>query len=72
MLYERFYAALRSAGIHQYHRDPFSDRGDGLLALIHPVDQAPVTLLLSRVVPLLGRLVSSYNAGLPASSRPER
>jgi class 3 adenylate cyclase len=72
MLYELFDAALRSAGIHRYHRDPFSDRGDGLLALIHPVDRAPLTLLLSRVVPLLGRLVDNYNTGLPPRSRPER
>ena len=55
MLYELFDAALRSAGIYPEHRDPFEDRGDGLLALIHPVDQAPAALLLSQVVPLLAR-----------------
>ena len=72
MLYELFDAALRSAGIYPEHRDPFEDRGDGLLALIHPVDQVPTALLLSRVVPLLARMVSAYNAGLPPGSRPER
>ena len=39
--YELFDAALRSAGIRKRHRDRFIDRGDGVLALIHPVDQAP-------------------------------
>src|SRR5215831_19477892 len=39
--YELFDAALRSAGIHRRHRDRYIDRGDGLLALIHPVEQAP-------------------------------
>jgi hypothetical protein len=46
MLHELFDAALRSAGIYPRHRDRFIDRGDGLLALIRPVDQAPKALLL--------------------------
>ena len=72
MLYELFDAALRSAGIYPEHRDPFEDRGDGLLALIHPVDQVPTALLLSRVVPLLARMVQCLQrgstAGLPAGT----
>ena len=39
--YELFDAALRSAGIHKRHHDRFIDRGDGVLALIHPVDRRP-------------------------------
>ncbi len=70
--YELFDAALSSAGIHGGHRDRFIDRGDGVLALIHPVDQAPKTLLLNHAIPALNRLLTDYNASLPPSSRPQR
>jgi hypothetical protein len=59
MLYELFDAALRSAGIYPEHRDPFEDRGDGLLALIHTGRQIP----LNRVAEKLARLLADYNAG---------
>ena len=72
MTYELFEAALRKAGIDSCHHDRFIDRGDGLLALIHPVDQAPKALLLNRAVPVLSRLLTDYNAGLPQHSRPQR
>jgi hypothetical protein len=72
VLYELFDAALRSAGIYPRHRDRFIDRGDGLLALIRPVDRAPKALLLNRVIPAFSRLLSAYNASLPAQSRPQR
>jgi class 3 adenylate cyclase len=71
-LYELFDEALRSAGIHRRHRDRFTDRGDGILALIHPVDQAPKALLLNRVIPNLSRLLADYNASLPRASRSQR
>lgn len=64
-LYELFDQALRSAGIYPRHRDPFIDRGDGILALIHPVRQAPKAVLLNLVIPALRRLLADYNAGLP-------
>jgi hypothetical protein len=70
--YELFEVALRKAGIGTGHRDRFVDRGDGILALIHPVDQVPKALLLNRAVPVLGRLLADYNASLPRLSRPER
>jgi len=69
MLYELFDAALRSAEIYPCHRDQFSDRGDGLLALIHPVDRAPEALLVNRVIPVLSRFLTSYNASLPPQRR---
>jgi hypothetical protein len=72
MLYELFDAALRSAGIHTRHRDRFIDRGDGLLALIHPAGQEPIALLLNRVVPVLSRLLTDYNASLPPAGRTRR
>jgi class 3 adenylate cyclase len=72
-LYEGFEAALTSAGIHHpLHRDPFRDLGDGLLALIHPVAQAPKALLLTQVIPELSRRLADYNANLPHLSRPQR
>lgn len=70
--YELFDAALRSAGIHKRHRDRYIDRGDGLLALIHPVEQVPKALLLNHAIPALNRLLTDYNASLPHSSRPQR
>jgi hypothetical protein len=70
--YELLEVALRKAGIGISHRDRFVDRGDGILALIHPVDQVPKALLLNRAVPVLGRLLADYNASLPRLSRPER
>ena len=64
-LYDLFDQSLRIAGIGSRHRDRFTDRGDGLLALIHPVDQAPKALLLNRAIPALGKLLADYNAAIP-------
>jgi class 3 adenylate cyclase len=71
-IYELFDEALRSAGIGRRHRDRFIDRGDGVLALIHPVDQAPKAVLLNRAVPALSQLLASYNASIPPVGRPHR
>ncbi len=70
--YEMLDEALRTAGIHQRYRDRFIDRGDGALALIHPVDQVPKALLLNHVVPALNRLLTDHNASLPRSGRTQR
>jgi len=70
--YELFDMALCTAGIDKRYRDRFIDRGDGILALIHPVDQAPKALLLNRVIPLLSRLIAEYNTSLPRHSQPQR
>jgi class 3 adenylate cyclase len=64
-LYRIFESALHTAGIAQHDHDPFVDRGDGILAFVHPVDEAPKTLLLNTVVPTLGRLLSAHNADRP-------
>jgi hypothetical protein len=50
----------RHAGIDE-ETGQLTDRGDGLLALIDPADQA---LLLHHVIPVLGQLLASYNASL--------
>ena len=68
-IYELFDTALRSAGIKRRHRDRFVDRGDGVLALIHPVDQAPKAVLLGRVVPVLSQLLADYNVSHPQQLR---
>jgi HD domain len=62
MLYELFDAALRAAGVTARRRDRFADRGDGLLALIDPADQAP---LIHLAIPAFSQLLASYNASLP-------
>ena len=71
-LYQLFDEALRSAGIRRRHRDRFTDRGDGLLALIHPVDQAAKPVLLNRAVPALSQLLADYNGGLPRAAVPQQ
>ena len=68
VLYELFDQALRSAGIHRRHRDGFTDRGDGILALIRPVDQAAKPVLLNRAVPALSQLLTDHNS----AARPDR
>jgi class 3 adenylate cyclase len=71
-LYELFDQALHAGGISRRYRDRFIDRGDGILALIHPADQAPKTLLLNCVVPALARLLADYETSLPRAGRPQR
>jgi class 3 adenylate cyclase len=68
-LYELFDQALHAAGIHRQHRDRFNDRGDGLLALIHPVDQAPKPVLLNRAVPALSQFLYEYNTSTSRADR---
>jgi hypothetical protein len=70
--YELFETALRKAGIDSCHHDRFVDRGDGILALIHPVDQAPKVVLLNRAVPVFSRLLAAYNASLLQHNRHQR
>jgi hypothetical protein len=59
MLYELFDAALRAAGVYAEDRDPFEDRGDGLLTLVHSAEGS----LAGRVVPTFTKLLNGYNAG---------
>ena len=56
--------ALRQAGIRERHLDRLTDRGDGVLALIRPVDEVPKTLLLDVFTPVLHTLLLEYNAGV--------
>ena len=63
-MYALFDAALRAAGIQPRHRDRFGDRGDGFLALIHPVGDIS-KVLLRRVIPAFGLLLAEHNVGRP-------
>jgi class 3 adenylate cyclase len=62
VMYDLLEEALQSAGIGDRCRDELIDRGDGILALIHPVYQAPKTLLLASVMPTLSLLLTHHNA----------
>jgi class 3 adenylate cyclase len=65
-LYDLFERALLAGEIAEWYRDPFINLGDGILCLIHPVDQVPKTVLLTKVVPALAGLLA-----LHAERRPE-
>lgn len=64
LLYRFLEETMEIVGIDRRHCDPFEDRGDGVLALIHPVDSIPKSLLLKLLVPELARKVHAYNASL--------
>jgi hypothetical protein len=65
-LYRLVKEALRVTGIssQRYHY-PFTDRGDGFLVLLRPVDEIPKRLLLSHLIPALARLLAAYNSSIP-------
>jgi hypothetical protein len=63
-MYALFDAALRAAGIQPRHRERFADRGDGFLALIHPVGDIS-KVLLRRVIPAFSLLLAEHNVGRP-------
>lgn len=69
-VYRMLAAAMSHTGIDGRWCDPFEDRGDGVLVLMHPVDELPKTLLLSRLVPKLAHQLVEYNAGVPPADRP--
>ena len=46
-IYHMLEASLSVTAIHAGHCDPFTDRGDGIMALIHPVDDVPMASLLN-------------------------
>lgn len=53
-------------GITADDHDPLLDNGDGLVALLRPVDRVPKTLLLRAVVPTLVRLIDEHNTSRPS------
>lgn len=67
-MYDLFERSLHAGGLTRPYRDPFLDRGDGVLAMIRPVDRAPKTVLLDTVVPALGDLLAEHNRDHPDQS----
>lgn len=68
-IYRLLGTAMLTAGITDIHCDPLADRGDGVLALVHPADEVPKTLLLNPLVPVLVKLLADRNAGLDYAER---
>jgi hypothetical protein len=68
-LYELFEKSLRAAGITPDLHDALIDRGDGILALVHPVDQVPKTRLLDTVVPVLSSELTKHNRHIEHTMR---
>lgn len=64
-MYELMEQSLAESGIGAEYRDPFVDRGDGILTLVRPVDEVPKTVLLRDVVPTLAHLLADYNDDHP-------
>jgi class 3 adenylate cyclase len=65
VMYALLEECLIISGVQEDHRDSFIDRGDGILVLIHPVDEVPKTLLLSMVAPTLETLLCQHADEFP-------
>lgn len=65
LMYELVDEAMEAAGIDAQCCDEPLDRGDGILALVHPVDNAPKTVLLGTVLPTLSMLLRRHNIRKP-------
>jgi hypothetical protein len=64
LLYRLVAGALGFAGIGEAHHDPIADLGDGVLVLLHPTDDLPKPLLLSRLIPALTGLLAARNSSI--------
>ena len=64
VLYDLLERALRTAGIGPRHLEELADRGDGVLILIRPYDDAPKTVLVGRLIPALTALLAEHNAAV--------
>lgn len=64
-LYRLVEEALGLTGIgSQHYHHPFTDRGDGCMILLRPVDEIPKRLLLSHMIPALARLLAAHNGNI--------
>lgn len=61
IMYQMLELAMLGVGIGNHGRDELVDRGDGILAFIHPVDQIPKTRLLAELMPKLSVLLADHN-----------
>lgn len=69
-VYRLVVEALGVVGINEDFHDPFTDRGDGVLVLVHPCDEFPKPLLLSRLMPALARALVAHNSGISLDDQP--
>ncbi|GLZ29427.1 hypothetical protein Lesp02_16170 [Lentzea sp. NBRC 105346] len=58
LMYRLVGDAFESCGIKPHYCDPLVDRGDGILALIRPLDEVPKTLVLGTMIPKLRELLA--------------
>ncbi|HEU5475061.1 MAG TPA: hypothetical protein VFV67_30830 [Actinophytocola sp.] len=69
VMYDVLESALTGCGVAESHRDRPVDTGDGAYVLVHPVDEAPKSLLLSGFVAILTELLTEYDAAHPDQLR---
>jgi hypothetical protein len=62
VMYEVIERSLEVVAVTGNRLEPLADRGDGVLVLIRPHDDVPKTVLLGRLIPVLGTLINEYNA----------
>ncbi len=62
VIYDLLGRAFEAVAITGNRLDQLADRGDGILALVRSNDDIPKTVLLARLVPLLGAMLAEYNA----------
>jgi hypothetical protein len=62
VMYDLLERSLGAVPITGNRLEALADRGDGVLMLVRPHDDVPKTALLGRLVPVLGTLLSEYNA----------
>jgi class 3 adenylate cyclase len=62
-MYDLLEEALLDSGITEDLREPYFDRGDGAMALVHPVDHIPLTRLLNTFIRTLSDRLAEHNAG---------
>jgi hypothetical protein len=64
-MYDLVTETLASTGVSEQDHDPFIDRGDGILVLLHPTEHVPKTLLLHKVIPKLSQSMTLHNLCFP-------
>jgi len=62
VMYDLLDRSLGAVPIAGNRLEPLADRGDGVLMLVRPHDDVPKTALLGKLVPVLGTLLTEYNA----------
>jgi class 3 adenylate cyclase len=71
-IYQLLGEAMTAAGIKESYCEPLADRGDGVLVLIHPLDEVPRSRLLDPLIPVLAQRLSERNATLAPAERVDR